>query len=419
MRCSGIKLWAFVLPFIFFACVSEPEAELRVITETQDKYAALAETVPGLLVLPGAASSGVAPEVLHALEDGLRRQLAGGGKFKPLTMGRWLAAAYGSQKAAGPFALLTSLREERYPVPLQGLCKMYVFYTGDHYGVYLSVFSFSGSLYPVSVLRFFREGEDAARIASACLEEAYARFFVPRRGEGRKRLAIESFSLEFRKLLELESGEFEFIAAPLSVQQGHTLREGDDYFSLLVGYCLAAADMFEVMRLAELSGYAGTSAGTAADYLLRGRVQLSAEMNILYADLYAASGGQRLASLRHPFKGSGLKAVWDACREVSALIIESIFPAGAFGQVPPLEAPGRGFFCNNMLVGRDSLERCFLPRGMYEIRTGSYLRQDDDVSAGRADGEERHPRVFYVLLDRETRVFYDREGEYLWNLLRK
>ncbi|MCL1818870.1 MAG: hypothetical protein FWG35_08050, partial [Spirochaetaceae bacterium] len=273
---------------------------------------------------------------------------------------------------------------------------------------------FAGSPYPVSVLRFFREGEEAEAL-SACLEELYARFFARR--EDKKRVAIESFGLEFRKLLELESGEFEFIAAPLVVHSGITLREGDDFYSLLVGYCLAATDMVEVMPLADFADYAEAKALSAeADYLVRGRVQLSEEMNVLFVEVFAAGTGTRLLGLRHPFRESGLAAVWEACREAAFLIIENLFPAAAFGQTPPLAAEGRGFFRNSMLIGRDRLERYLLPRGMHEIRLGSYLRQDEPPGEGE---DKSSPRVFYVLLDTENRIFRDREGEYVWNLLRK
>jgi hypothetical protein len=415
-RYSGANLLALVLPFIFLSCASPPPAQTRLISDTQDSYAALAETVPALLVLPASAASPVAQETLHALEEALRRRLVADGKFRPVTMGKWLAASFSRRKAASAFAFLSALREERYSAPLLALCKPHVFGVPGFYGLHLNVFPLAGSLYPVSVLRFFREDEDPAEVAAACLEELSARFLSASGEEGKKRVAVESFRLEFRKLLELESGEFEFIEAPLAVQNGLTLRETDDFFSLLVGYCLAATDMLKVMRLADFSDYArAEEAGREnADYLVRGRLQLSEEVNILYADVYAAGGGAKIFSVRHPFQGSGLKTVWEACREAASRIIEHLFPAQAFGRVPPLAAEGRGFFHNSMLIGQDSLEHYLLPRGMHEIRVGSYLRE---ATAGKE--EQTGAEVFYVLLDTESKIFRGRQGEYVWNLLKK
>jgi hypothetical protein len=410
--------WALVLPFIMLSCASPPEAQLRTLTDAQDSYAALAETVPALLVLPASAASSVPQETVHALEEAFRRRLVAAGKLKPVTMGKWLASTFGRRKAANPFAFLSSLREERYTVPLLALCKPHVFGVPGFYGLHLNVFPFADSPYPISVLRFFREEEDPGEVLEACLEELFARLPFPRKEEGKKRVAVESFRLEFRKLLELESGEFEFIGAPLAVQSGLALREGDDFFSLLLGYCLAATDMVRVMRLADFSDYADTSRAGAgdADYIVRGRVQLSDEVNILYADVYAPGGGAKILGVRHPFQGSSLQIVWEACREAAALIIENLFPGSAFGGVPPLSAEGRGFFHNAMLIGRDRLARYLLPRGMHEIRLGSYLRQDGEPSGGE---QEPAAEVFYVLLDTENRIFRGRQGEYVWNLLKK
>jgi hypothetical protein len=381
----------------------------------QDSYAALPETLPALVLLPAAAASGVSPETVNALDEELRRQLVRDGKLKPVIMGKWLEASFSRKKAASPFAFLAAIREERFSVPLQIVCKMYVFRSWNEgptgagsCGVHISAFPLAANSFPVSVLRFFREGEELHAVIAACLEELYERFFIPEKAGSGKRVVLESFVLEFRKLLELESGEFEFIGAPLVAQRGVTLRSGDDFFSLLVGYCLAATDMFRVMRPADFSDYAeGAVSAGAADYIIRGRVQLSDEMNILYADVYAAGSGARLLRVRHPFRQSSLKDIWDACQEVSAVIIENIFPAQAFGRVPRLALEGSGFFYRGMFIGWDSVENYRLPRGMHEIQAGSYLRRGENS------------KVFYVLLDAQNRMFLDREGEYVWNLLKK
>jgi hypothetical protein len=382
--------------------------EIRVVSDAQDSYAGLPETVPAMILLPVAITSQIPQSMVRTLEEELRRQLVNDKRLKPVTMGKWLASAFGQRKADNPFELFAAIRAEQYTVPLQVLCRPSMFRSQDYFVVHLDVFSLAGTPYPVSVLRFFREEENISQVVSACLEELYLRFFLPGRGAAKKRIVVDSFKLEFRKLLELESGEFEFIGTPFISQYGMPLREGDDFFSLLLGYSLAATDMVQVMRLADFSDYAGDRniSLSQADYIIRGRVQLSDEMNVLYADVYAPGGGAKIAGIRHPFKEPGFKNIWDACQEAAALITGRLFPPESFGVVPPLEARDQGFFAGNMFIGWDRVPRYVLPRGMHEIATGSYLRQTED-------------EVFYVLLDTENRVFTGREGKYVWNLLKK
>ncbi|MDR1179908.1 MAG: hypothetical protein LBK44_05325, partial [Spirochaetales bacterium] len=91
------------------------------------------------------------------------------------------------------------------------------------------------------------------------------------------------------------------------------------------------------------------------------------------------------------------------------LILESLYPPGSLVRVPPLSAGGRGFFRDATLIGWDRLDYMVLPKGMYEIKTGPLLGQSAKSSE----------KTFYILLDTETLVFEDREGKYVWNLLRK
>jgi hypothetical protein len=399
--------------FLFPAGCVSPPPETLVISDAQDNYAALPASLPAIALLPASLASGVSRETVSELEDELRRQFAAGGKFKPVTLDKWLASAFTQPRAADPFALLEALREERYPVPLQALCKPSMFISEGYLILHLSVFPLSGSPYPLSVLRFFKEGGDIREAVSACLEELDARFAAAfhEPETGKKRIVVENFSLEFRKLLELESGEFEFIGAPFITQHGFILRDADDFFSLFLGYSLEAAGIARVMRSAGLADYAqsGKAAPSRADYVIRGRVQLSDEMNILYADVTETAGGKPVLGLRHPFRETDFKSIWDACQEAACLILEGLYPPGSLTRVPPLSARGSGFFRDSMLIGWDRLERMVFPKGMYEIKTGSRLRQSAEASA----------KTFYILLDTENLIFEDREGKYVWNLLQK
>jgi hypothetical protein len=406
-------LLAFASFFLFAGgCASQPP-EPFVISDAQDNYDALPAGLPAIAILPVSAASGVSRETVLDLEDELRRQLAWGGRFKPVTMGKWLDSAFTRSRAANPFILLAALREERYPAPLRALCKPSVFISQGYHILHLNVFPLTGSPYPLNIIRFFREGREIKPLIAACLEELSLRFdeAVREPETGKKRIILESFTLEFHKLLELESGEFEFISAPFITQHGLILRDSDDFFSLFLGYGLGASGLVRVMRSAGLADYAESGKGNpaTADYLIRGRVQLSDEMNILYADVLETSGRNVLPGVRHPFRGTDFKSIWNACQEAACLILESLYPPGSLVRVPPLSAWGSGFFRDAMLIGWDRLDYMVLPKGMYEIKTGPLVGQ----------GGETPEKTFYILLDTETLVFEDREGKYVWNLLRK
>jgi hypothetical protein len=60
-----------------------------------------------------------------------------------------------------------------------------------------------------------------------------------------------------------------------------------------------------------------------------------------------------------------------------------------------------------MFAGWDAMDNLILPKGMHEIHTGSYLKEDADA------------KTFYILLDTMDQVFTDKEGEYVWNFLNK
>ena len=444
-----------MLFFLLAGCATEP-AEVLVVSDTQDKYTALPDTLPAVIMLPTAATSLVLPDTIRSYDDELRKQLVHDGRLKPLLMGKWLATTFAQNRAVNPFEVFTSIRAEQYTVPLQAVCKTFIFRSEDYYVIQLNVFSLDANPYPVNVLRFFQDEKDIPNIVSACLEEMYARFFVQNRGAGKKRIAMESFKLDFLKLLAMESGEFEFIAAPLVTQYGLTLREDDDFFSVITGYLFAATDMFQVMRFSDFSEYSGTGAITAshADYIIRGRIQLADEINILYVDVYTTEDNIKIVTVKHPFKDPSLKNIWDACQAAVSLIVENILPSDSYGFVPPLEVPEHGFYYKNMFIGWDNLKHYTLARGMHEITTGSYLRQTEDENIPLEDNassslsgltamipkpgislpqtpsatekksatkkkESSVTKVFYILLDTENRIFTDREGEYVWNLLKK
>jgi hypothetical protein len=160
--------------------------------------------------------------------------------------------------------------------------------------------------------------------------------------------------------------------------------------------------------------------------VIQGKVQLSAEMCVLYVDLFDSRGANKIMSIKYPLERFSLKEVWDAYRDITTHIVSSVYGAEMYGKVSSLTEKDRGFYLDNMFIGWDTLENFILPKGMHSINTGSYYRAEVPDVAFENDEKkkkqwQRNPgaSTYYVLLDTLDHVFTDREGEYAWNLLKK
>jgi hypothetical protein len=395
----------------------EPQ-EIKVVTDMQDRYAAL--TVPALIMLPVTASSAVPGEITQYLGEILPRRLVSDGKLRPVTMQKWLFSTFNETKAKGPFELLDALKAERYTVPLQYIGKPYIFKCENYFVLTLDLYPFA-TYYPVTTVRFFAGKEDLDKVLTSCLDELYARLASVQR-DGKKRVVVQGFKLDFLKLVALESGEFEFIPTPFIEQHAVALREGDDYFSRILAYTLASTNLFQSLRTTDFADYAEPGVvANRADYVIQGRVQLSAEMCVLYVDLFDSRETAKILSIKYPLERFSLKDVWDAYQDVSTRIVSSVYGADTYGKVSTLTEKGRGFYLDSMFIGWDTLENFILPKGMYSITTGSYYRAETTHSAFESVKRQTNPGVgtYFIFLDTLDHVFTDRDGEYAWNLLKK
>jgi hypothetical protein len=424
---------------------AEPEIIVEKVSDMQDRYNTMSSTSPGMIMLGTSAATIVPKELTLKIDEELSRQLTLGGKIKPVLIQKWLASTFFETKANNPFSLMHAIKTENYSVPLQYICKPYVFQVEKYFILHVNVYSLSmnATPYPVSILRMFETMEDIPTVIEVMLEEMHMRMSEANRGANKKRIVIDSFSLDFLKLVALESGEFEFINAPFIDQYGVSLRDGDDFFSLMLGYILSTTQLYEVMRPADFSDFAISSAYDISmiDYFIEGSVQLSAELSVLYVIVRDARNNSAAAIIQYPLHDCSLKNIWNAYREISVQIIASIEDESNYGIVPPLKAEERGMFINNMFAGWDDMHHLILPKGMHEIQTGSYTREgssltgiehpniDDPVlqiENTEEENEQAAPlqkdfgvETFYVLLDTMDRIFTDREGEYVWNFLNK
>lgn len=436
----------------------EIPVEVQVITEMQDRYDSIGEDIPAMVMLDSTGTSIIPIDFLLRIDTELPRLLVNQGKVKPISMEGYFTEKYSEKKATSSFALMNALNAELYPVPLEYICKPYIFQADDYYVITVTFYSLSAQTsYPITVLRLFESYDDISSVLTACLEEMEYRLFEKSRGTGQKRIIVEDFSLSFLQIVELETGEFEFISAPFIKNYGISLRDSDDYFSLIMGYVLSATDMFQVMRLSDFSEFADTGDVTLskADYSVQGKVQLSEKLNVLYVDVKNLQNNTVLVSIRYPLRDCTLKNIWNAYRDISSYLVNVIMEEDIFGYVPSLEAEGRAFYANDMFIGWDSLEGQIFQKGLNEIYTGSYYRQGSKkfryekeiISDLEKKFEEEKSEdnledtvavtmaeilaeiiietvadpvgVYYVLLDTIDQMFTDREGEFLWNLLKK
>ena len=391
------------------AAVKERMTEVRVVTDMQDRYSAMPETLPAVVVLAASATSGVPLEVLNEFNRQLVRCLVVQNKVKPVLMNKYLSATFLNNKAETPFALLQALAEERYTVPLSLICKPFIFKNEQTYIIRLAFYSLQGSPYPIEIIRSFSKNKQLVSAVNSCLEEFAVRYFTDSKKTHKKKVLIQEFQLEFLKLVELTSGEFEFVSTPFIQQTDFTLKAGDDYFSLFLGYILSSTNMFETFRLADFQEFADVknTSHKTADYIIRGRVQLTEQIGFLYADLIDASRGTKLLAVKHPLKDFSLSSLIDAYREISWLFTQKIFPADSVYLVPVLEESGSAFYCNDRLIGWNTLNYFFLPAGMHTIDSKPYINNSGKM------------HTYYVLLDAEQHIFTDKEGKYAWNLLQK
>ncbi|MDR2096177.1 MAG: hypothetical protein LBP76_11790 [Treponema sp.] len=390
--------------------------EKQVITETQDRYNALA--VPGMIMLPTTGSSAVSPEILVRVDDLFARCLVGAEKIKPVLMTKWLAATYGTAKANNPFELMNAIRAEQYVVPVQFIGKWYIFRNERHYFLNLNVSSLE-HYYPVEIFRVCANESKIPAAIQSCIDEMSVRLFGPVSPDARKRIVIEPFKLEFLRLVKLKSGEFEFIPTPFIEGPEIILREGDDFFSRTLGYILSTTDMFRVMSLTDYSEYVRTNfaaASTNADYRIQGRIQISDFECVLYVEMIDTRTNFKIFTARYPLPSYSYNQVWDACREISVQIAAKVLAPDSFRVVPELVFPSRGFFVNNRFMGWHSLKNVVLAKGLHKVDVGDF----NGPSTRNITGAWAESAAYYIQLDDYfSFVHQNTEGEHIWNLLKK
>jgi hypothetical protein len=419
----GISLFLLLFsPDSSFALGKKEErpVEIRVITELQDKYSAL-NNVPGVIMFPVSATSAVPAEWVVLIEKELSTQLVKRGKFKPVLMQKWLLSTYSNTKANNPFALMNTVRAEQYVVPVGFVARANIFKNDDRYGFFINFYSLT-NYYPVTIFRFFSSVDDLPNVISSCLGEMERRLSQTTSGEVKKRIVIDTFKLELLRLAELQTGEFDFISTPFIEKNDVPIRATDEYFSSILGYILSTTGLLNVMYPKDFAEYSNSVISTTTslvDYRIQGKIQISEQECVVYIDLFDIHSNATVISLRYPLSEYSLEIIWNAYRDISVYIIGKIFNQDKFGVVPALSAPGQVFFANDQFVGWDTLENFVLARGIYRISNEDYLPKPDTENRRRRGTSKSVPNEYYILLENIIRVYINREGEHIWNLLKK
>jgi hypothetical protein len=296
--------------------IPEPKIVIDKVTETQDLYNNMIPASPGMVMFGTTATTIVPIALALKVDEELSRQLVVDGKIKPVLMQKWLSAISFEDKISNPFMLMDLIQDENYVLPLQYLCKPFLFQCENYFILHVNIYPLAknGAAYPVSILRMFESDDDIPKVIEAVIDEMQIRLHEENRGVNKKRIVVDSFILHFLKLIALESGEFEFIEAPFIDRYGAALYDGDDFFSTLLGYILSTTNLFEVMRSADFSDFTLSSNynSSLVDYLIQGRVQLSTELGVLYVTVRNVQNNSIVTSVQFPLRDFSLKNIWNA-----------------------------------------------------------------------------------------------------------
>lgn len=401
--------------------------EVVVITQTQDAYDALSEITPAVCMLDVSAASAVPAALQNDFADQLARGMTMSGMFKPVSMQKWLVSQYGIKKSKNVFTLMNDLKSERYPVLLDAVCKPYLFKTGEWYVMYIELLPFNLNGYPLTALRIFKKSAQIPELVQACINDLAAMYRNNRWSSGKKRIAVAPFAIECRKMVGQKSGEFEYITTSFTDQDGVTLRDTDDYFSRLFSYIFTTTGMYSCCPVGDIPEYTGTGNvdSSTADYLLKGRVQLTDEINIFYVDFINLQTNTTIRSARFFTSDFSLSGIWKLIHDVLAVFCADTLPKDSFGIIPTITAPSQGFYIDNMFAGWDTLEEFPLARGKHRIRAGTYAAPYPELTGMEVSSETKKSdevntiQNYFVYVDTRTWLFKGKDGEYVWNLLEK
>lgn len=437
-RIGIVLLFLCSCSFLFSAGKKEIEPEVIVITEMQDRYAALADKVPAVILRVPKKTTAIDEKIVSAVYEQLSRQMVLRGKMKPVKLDSWLNKVYEKNKAPSTASLFRTITAERYAAPIEGLLSSDLYRIGDSIYLHLDYFSLSGSGYPVSIVRMFKNSDEIPGILTACLSELELRLAAPSDQRSKKRMLVNDFSIVYRKLVTIEGGEFEFVKSPFIELGMTTMRDGDDFMSKMFSYALETTGLFESLHISDLSQYVKVpvQSSSSADFIVDGTVDFTDRVSLMTVTVKDAQTGNIISSFAQPFTDFSPEFLWNLSRDFIARLAESCLSTRRWRVVPPMEAPGRTFYYNNRCIGWNDISFLALPNGLHRIDTGDFtasslesdpIPSEEDmkkmpitgVSAATSSVNKDINRSFFVYVDDRVQVYTNRNGEYFGNMLQK
>lgn len=389
--------------------------------ELQERYDSLPDMTVSLCMLHVRKAADVPEKTALEFENEVKKQMVLTGYFKPVSLDKWLAVKYGKIKADSVFSFVEDLASERYPINMGGICEPSLFKSGKRYVVNIKIYPFSQKGYPLEAVRIVESRGKIRSMVTGCLSDL-KQLYDGRTWYGKKtRIAVAPFEIDCKKLIEQHSGEFEFIKTSFSEEEGVTIKETDDYFSHICSYIFNTTGIFSSVSLGGISDYvipyAGGS-GTSAEYLVKGKIQLTDKMNIYYIDLYNAETGKLIKRFSTVSTVFTLEEMWRIFSIMAQNICAYTCGSGNYAVLPEIRQKGRCFYIDGLFAGWERTGGLPMLKGRHIIRTGTYICADI-VNNPENDMKKDNKDVFINMTDEKTWVFIGRQGEYVWNLLGK
>jgi len=408
---SIIILFLFVWQSLFAVDFSLPKDD-KEETPLQQIYDGFNEEVPVYIMLKTQSTSVIADYELKTYDEVVKRVMVKTEKIKPVTMDKWLYDSFGQKKAKNSLEFISKLADERYPVPVVGVCQPYLFKISTGYVVQLSFYRFEDKGYPLTVLRNISSFEQLFDALEAMISE-YSN--IVENGFTKKnskiKVLVKPFELDCRKYIGQSDGVFDYIIASFIEQDGVVIKPEDDMFSRLFSYLLHTTCMVQPLATIDLNQYVEKNYNSVSnvDFYIEGKIQLTDQINIFNINLFNAKSGKLIKNVKYFISDFSIDGTWTAYRNIITSLADDLFGVNNYGVVPDVNIPGQGLFLNNVFIGWNVLTKCVLPKGKHIIYTGSFFKPDVKVKVKNknkaTDINGDLYRSFFIYLDDRNWLF--------------
>lgn len=379
--------------------------------DTQKMYEAMPESIPSVCLLSVEGLGGLGAEFIETVQIEVKRQMVLTSAFKPISMTKWLDGEFSDSRTQSIFHFINLLRKKRYPVGVKCVLKPKAIRCGNRYLVLLNLYRLNNGGYPLKALRIMESKKELPEAVANCLFDL-RKLYDAGNTIDKKKIAIMPFEVICRTLAEQKNGDFDFIKTSFSEQEGVELKDSDDFFSEILAYQAECTGLFNSAPIAGIKEYAKSAESVSsgnADYMVKGRIQLTDRINLIEVKLINCETGKNIGTYRYFTEKSDIETLWKINNYFLKEICGSVFSADKYVLFEKIEAPNRGLYIGGMFAGKNDLDNIPLPKQNLRIKTGSFMKSDEDDNKS----------LFIYIEKNRTEIFKGRQGEYVWNLLEK